>query len=87
MVTCNFSDINISENTIARLVSTNSNYRYVKCIDIHPRYENDMLLAVGQANGKVCLATFGSSVFDSMGLAGLELGICLMYLKINNLLY
>ncbi|KAK7593002.1 hypothetical protein V9T40_007754 [Parthenolecanium corni] len=67
------SDINISENTSARLLATNSNYRYVKCIDVYPKSESDLLLAVGQANGKVSLTTFGPSVFDSVGLAGVEL--------------
>lgn len=75
-----FLDINISENTSARLLATNSNYRYVKCIDVYPKSESDLLLAVGQANGKVSLTTFGPSVFDSVGLAGVELSthfICL----------
>ncbi|XKL63054.1 hypothetical protein PGB90_005418 [Kerria lacca] len=67
------SDIIISENTCARLLATNSNYRYVKCIDIYPKSESDILLAVGQANGKISLTTFGPSVFDSVGLAGVEL--------------
>lgn len=34
----------------------------------------DILLAVGQANGKVALTTFGPTTFDSLGLAGRELG-------------
>lgn len=70
-----FSDIIISENTCARLLATNSNYRYVKCIDIYPKSESDILLAVGQANGKISLTTFGPSVFDSVGLAGVELSM------------
>ncbi|XP_065221938.1 GATOR2 complex protein MIOS-B [Planococcus citri] len=67
------NDIVISENTVARLLATNSNYRYVKCIDVYPKSDTDLLLALGQANGKVSLTTFGPSVFDSFRLAGLEL--------------
>lgn len=63
----------ISENTVGRLLATNSNHRYVKCIDVYPKSETDLLLALGQANGKVSLSTFGPSVFDSFRLAGLEL--------------
>lgn len=32
-----------------------------------------MLLALGQANGKVVLTTFGPSAYDALGLTGLEL--------------
>lgn len=32
----------------------------------------DTLLAVGQANGKVTLVTFGPTKYDSLGLTGLE---------------
>lgn len=67
------ADIPISENTSARLLATNSNYRFVKCIDVYPKSESDLLLAVGQANGKVSLTTFGPSIFDTVGLAGIEL--------------
>ena len=50
---------------------------YMKCVDVCPQPEPDILLAVGQANGKVVLTTFGQTAFDSLGLAGLELGMCI----------
>jgi hypothetical protein len=58
------------------LLAINSNHHYVKCVDIypHPQPEPDILLAIGQANGKVVLTTFGPTVFDALGLAGKELG-------------
>lgn len=46
----------------------------MKCVDIYPHNENDVLLAIGQINGKVILSTFGPTVFDCLGLAGKELG-------------
>ncbi|XP_053983472.1 GATOR complex protein MIOS [Hylaeus volcanicus] len=63
----------ISDSTVAYLLATNTNHHYVKCIDIYPQLEPDILLAVGQANGKVVLTTFGPTVFDSQGLSGKEL--------------
>lgn len=67
-------DTKISDSTVAHLLATNTNHHYVKCIDIYPQPEPDILLAVGQANGKVVLTTFGPTVFDSQGLSGKELG-------------
>ncbi|XP_066586197.1 GATOR2 complex protein MIOS [Prorops nasuta] len=67
------SSIKISDLTAAHLLATSTNYHYVKCIDICPQPEPDILLAVGQASGKVALATFGPTVFDSTGLPGKEL--------------
>lgn len=69
-----FSDTKISDSWCATLVSTNSNHHYIKCVDIYPHPEPDILLAVGQANGKVTLSTFGPTVFDSRGITGKELG-------------
>lgn len=63
----------ISDYTVAHLLATNTNHHYVKCIDIYPQLEPDILLAVGQANGKVVLTTFGPTIFDSQGLTGKEL--------------
>ncbi|KAK6624092.1 hypothetical protein RUM44_010950 [Polyplax serrata] len=51
----------------ATLLATNSAHRYIKCIDICPQKDNDILLAVGQANGKVVLASFGSFNCDAVG--------------------
>lgn len=65
--------VDISETSVAHLLATSSNHHYVKCVDICPQPEPDILLAVGQANGKVVLTTFGQTAFDSLGLAGLEL--------------
>lgn len=67
--------VKISDSTTAHLLATNTNHHYVKCIDIYPQQEPDILLAVGQANGKVVLTTFGPTAFDSLGLTGKELGI------------
>ncbi|PSN33611.1 WD repeat-containing protein mio [Blattella germanica] len=63
----------ISDTTAANLLATNSNHHYVKCVDIYPQPEPDILLAVGQANGKVVLTTFGPTAFDAIGLTGKEL--------------
>ncbi|XP_069700640.1 GATOR2 complex protein MIOS [Periplaneta americana] len=63
----------VSDTTAANLLATNSNHRYVKCIDIYPQPEPDILLALGQANGKVVLTTFGPTAFDALGLTGKEL--------------
>ncbi|KAB0794498.1 hypothetical protein PPYR_11337 [Photinus pyralis] len=60
-------------NTIgANLLATNSTHHYVKCIDIYPKCESDLLLAIGQVNGRVTLLTFGPSQFDSLSLPGKE---------------
>lgn len=67
------SYVDISESTVAHLLATNSHHHYVKCIDIYPKQESDILLAIGQANGKVTLTTFGPTIFDSIGLTGQEL--------------
>ncbi|KAI5709710.1 hypothetical protein M8J76_002037 [Diaphorina citri] len=66
--------VQISTSTYAHLLATNSYHHYVKCVDIYPHVEPaDMLLALGQANGKVVLTTFGPSAYDALGLTGLEL--------------
>ncbi|KAG7207947.1 hypothetical protein KM043_009533 [Ampulex compressa] len=67
------SYLKISDSTAAHLLATNTNQHYVKCIDIYPVPEPDILLAIGQANGKVVLTTFGPTIFDSQGLTGKEL--------------
>ncbi|XP_058794718.1 GATOR complex protein MIOS-B [Phymastichus coffea] len=67
------SCIKVSDTTIAHLLATNTSLHYIKCIDIYPVLEPDILLAVGQANGKVVLTTFGPTTFDSSGLASREL--------------
>lgn len=66
--------IKISETTVAHLLASNSNHPYVKCVDIYPHNDTDVLLAIGQINGKVVLTTFGPTVFDCLGLSGKELG-------------
>lgn len=64
----------LSHNTGAHLLATNSNHHYIKCIDIYPKSEDDLLLAIGQLSGKVTLSTFGSSRYDTQGLPGKDLG-------------
>uniref|UniRef100_A0A0A9ZA57 WD repeat-containing protein mio n=3 Tax=Lygus hesperus TaxID=30085 RepID=A0A0A9ZA57_LYGHE len=68
-----FDDIELSENSGARLLATNSNYHYVKCVDIYPLKGSEILMAVGQANGKVSLTSFGPSSFDCLGVNGMDL--------------
>lgn len=67
------SSIKISETSAAHLLASNSNHPYVKCVDIYPHNDTDVLLAIGQTNGKVVLTTFGPTVFDCLGLSGKEL--------------
>lgn len=66
--------IKISDHSVAHLLATNTSNHYVKCIDIYPEQEPDILLAVGHANGKVVLSTFGPTAYDSLGLTGREFG-------------
>lgn len=64
-------NIKLSSTCGANLISTNTNHHYIKCLDIHPKLDDDLLLAVGNTYGKVSLSTFGpSSIFDSQGLPG-----------------
>lgn len=65
--------IKLSNTTGANLLATNSNYPYIKCIDIYPKSESDLLLAIGQGNGRVALSTFGPSIYDGQSLTGREL--------------
>ncbi|RZF47041.1 hypothetical protein LSTR_LSTR012618 [Laodelphax striatellus] len=65
--------VDISDTTVAQLLATNSNHHYVKCVDIYPKSDPDVLMAIGQANGKVTLTSFGPSIYDSMGLTGSEI--------------
>lgn len=58
---------------MAHQLATNSSHPYVRCIDIYPQPEPDILLAVGLANGKVVLTTFGPTAFDALGLTSKEL--------------
>lgn len=61
------SYVKTSETSHAILLATNSIHRYVKCIDIYPQADVDILLAVGQANGKVVLTSFGTSSSEAVG--------------------
>lgn len=56
-----------SENTQAVLLATNSSHRYVKCLDVYPKPDSDVLLAVGQANGKVSITSFGVIASEAVG--------------------
>ncbi|XP_074036422.1 GATOR complex protein mio [Leptinotarsa decemlineata] len=64
---------NISDTYCAQLLTTNTNYHYVRSIDIYPKCEVDLLLAIGLANGRVSLTTFGPSEHDLHGFPGKEL--------------
>lgn len=65
----------ISNTHCAQLLATNTNHRYVRSVDIYPKSETDLLLAIGLTNGRVALSTFGPSEYDSRGFPGKELGI------------
>lgn len=65
--------LKLSSSTGAHLLATNPNHHYVKCIDVYPKADNDILLALGLANGKVVLSTFGPSFYDLQGVAGKDL--------------
>ncbi|KAJ9588221.1 hypothetical protein L9F63_018385 [Diploptera punctata] len=67
------SCLKVSNTTAANLLATNSSHHYVKCVDIYPQPEPDILLAIGQANGKIVFTTFGPTAFDAIGLTGKEL--------------
>lgn len=55
-------------------MATSSNHHYVRSIDIYPKCNEDILLAVGLANGRVALTTFGPSEYDINGYPGKEFG-------------
>lgn len=74
----------LSSHSGAHLLATNSTHHYVKCIDIYPKSDTDLLLAIGQANGRVTLVTFGSSEYDSQGLPGKEFGKTYFIGLLNN---
>ncbi|KAL0278558.1 UNVERIFIED_CONTAM: hypothetical protein PYX00_000352 [Menopon gallinae] len=59
--------IKTSDRTEATLLATNSTQRYVKCVDICPQQDIDLLLAVGQVDGKVVLTSFGTSNIEVSG--------------------
>jgi len=63
----------LSSTTAANLLATSTNHRYVKCIDIYPKPDSEIMLAIGHANGKVTFCTFGLATVNNT-LAGLELG-------------
>lgn len=65
----------ISDTNLAQLVATSSNHHYVRSIDIYPKCNEDILLAVGLANGRVALTTFGPSEYDIHGYPGKEFGM------------
>jgi len=69
-----FIGLVLSSDSAANLLATSSNQRrYVKCIDIYPKPESEVMLAIGHANGKVNFCTFGLATMNNT-LAGLELG-------------
>ncbi|XP_050420340.1 GATOR complex protein MIOS isoform X2 [Adelges cooleyi] len=65
--------ITLSSSTVANLLATSTNHRYVKCVDIYPKPDSEIMLAIGHANGKVTFCTFGLANINNT-LAGLELG-------------
>lgn len=65
------TDLQISEHSIAELVSSITINNYAKCIDIYPQPEPD-IVASGHANGKIVLSTLSPPEFDYQGLVGRE---------------
>nr|CAH7764238.1 unnamed protein product [Callosobruchus chinensis] len=64
----------VSESHYAELKMTNSNFNYTRSIDVYPKCEADILLAIGLTNGRVSLATFHPSPeHDVRGYVGKEL--------------
>lgn len=77
-----FLGIKLSNTTSANLLATNTNHHYVKCLDIYPKSETDLLLAVGLSNGRIALSTFGLTEYDTLGLTSRELGLTLNNYKL-----
>ncbi|KAJ8949341.1 hypothetical protein NQ314_008261 [Rhamnusium bicolor] len=63
----------ISDTHCAQLLATNINHHFARSIDIYPKSETDLLLAIGLTNGRVALSTFGPSEHDCYGFPGKEL--------------
>nr|XP_022917672.1 GATOR complex protein MIOS-A isoform X1 [Onthophagus taurus] len=63
----------LSNTSGALLLATNSNYHYVKCIDIYPKSDKDILLGVGHSNGRVTLSSFGQLDYEHQSFSGKEL--------------
>lgn len=65
----------ISDDTYAVLQSVNSEIPYIKCIAWYPGKDPGQLIAVGTANGRVILTSFGQGGSrDPNGLVGKEFG-------------
>lgn len=65
--------IKISKTTSADIIACVNNLHYLKCLDIHPKSEKDLFLALGFSNGKIRLSTFGELEWDSKTFSGREL--------------
>ncbi|RLU21193.1 hypothetical protein DMN91_005566 [Ooceraea biroi] len=63
--------LQISEHSIAELISSVTINSYAKCVDIYPQREPD-IVASGHANGKIVLSTLSPPEFDYHGLVGRE---------------
>ncbi|KAL6266417.1 hypothetical protein P5V15_003268 [Pogonomyrmex californicus] len=63
--------LQISEHSVAELISSITINSYAKCIDLYPQPELD-IVASGHANGKIVLSTLSPVEFDYQGLAGKE---------------
>ncbi|XP_064648261.1 GATOR2 complex protein MIOS-B-like isoform X2 [Lineus longissimus] len=64
-------DNRLSDDTYGTLLSSNTSHQYMKCVAWCPRAVPDHLVAVGQANGRVVLTSFGKGgTGDPEGLTG-----------------
>ncbi|XP_013399099.1 GATOR complex protein MIOS-like isoform X2 [Lingula anatina] len=65
----------ISDSTLAIPLSVNSEIQYVKCVAWYPGHDPHQLIAVGQANGRIILVSFGQGGNkDPNDLVGKEFG-------------
>ncbi|KAK9890772.1 hypothetical protein WA026_012117 [Henosepilachna vigintioctopunctata] len=68
------TNIKLCNTNGANLISSNSNHPFIKCLDVHPKVDSDLLMAIGNLYGKVSLLSCGpSSGFDPQALTGKDL--------------
>ncbi|XP_060529882.1 GATOR complex protein MIOS-B [Cylas formicarius] len=65
--------IKLSNIYCADVIACFSSQHYLKCLDIYPKSDKDLLLAIGLANGKITLTNFGNLEWDAKGFPGREL--------------
>lgn len=71
--------IKISNRYGTELIGNVSIQNYLKCVDIHPKCENDLLFALGLSNGNIKLATFSQLEWEPKPTPAKEIGLYLIY--------